>query len=158
MTNVNALRNIKITRTMRIGSFSDIFNFLTILFHIFSFFNKCDRKGSCADLPQYDEIGKLIGWDAINDCQGKICRHKCRCEYRFIHTYGERHVYRQITHVWDGGTDYYTGSNLKKYTKKQSITRRFTAYQSKINLVRQSPSSLDANKSSDRIILNRSAK
>ena len=65
-----------------------------------------------------------MGWNVSNDCQGKICRHKCRCEYRFIHTYGERHVYRQITHVWDGGTDYYTGSNLKKYTKNQSITRR----------------------------------
>ena len=92
---------------------------------IFSYFYKCDRKGSCADEPVYDATGRLIGWDAINDCQGKICRHKCRCEFRFIHSFGERQVYRQITHVWDGGNDYYTGSQLKQYNKRRSITRRF---------------------------------
>ena len=132
---------------MKIGSFTKPRISLPLCFRNFSFFYKCDRKGSCADLPQYDKNGQLIGWDAINDCQGKICRQKCRCEYRFIHTYGERHVYRQITHVWDGGTDYYTGSNLKKYTKKQSITRRFTAYQSKLNVAGRSVSILDAVKS-----------
>ena len=86
---------------------------------------KCDRKGSCADVPVHDERGRLIGWDAVNDCQGKICRHKCRCAYRFIHSFGERHVYRQITHVWDGGNDYYTGSQLKKYNKRRTIALRF---------------------------------
>ena len=113
---------------MKIGSFLNSLNCPHIVYPFFSFFFKCDRKGSCAI-----------------DCQGKICRHKCRCEYRFIHTYGERHVYRQITHVWDGGTDYYTGSNLKKYVKKQSITRRFTAYQTKVT--GRSASVLDAVKS-----------
>ena len=110
----------------------------------FSFFFKCDRKGSCADLPQYDGKGKIIGWNASNDCHGKICRHKCRCQYRFIHTYEEIQVYRQITHVWDGGADYYTGSNLEKYTKQQSITRRFTVNQSKINVIGRNASVLDA--------------
>ena len=141
--NVNASKHINRTKMMKIGSFTKPRISLPLCFRNFSFFYKCDRKGSCADLPQYDKNGQLIGWDAINDCQGKICRQKCRCEYRFIHTYGERHVYRQITHVWDGGTDYYTGSNLKKYTKKQSITRRFTAYQSKLNVAGRSASILD---------------
>ena len=104
---------------------------------IFSYFYKCDRKGSCADVPVYDATGRLIGWDAINDCQGKICRHKCRCAFRFIHSFGERQVYRQITHVWDGGNDYYTGSQLKKYNKRRSITRRFR--QSEVAAGRGSP-------------------
>ena len=85
-----------------------------------------------------------IWLNASNDCQGKICRHKCRCEYRFTHTYDEIHVYRQITNVWDGGTDYYTGCNLKKYIKKQSIQRRFTAHRSKMNVRGRSASVLDA--------------
>ena len=100
---------------------------------ILSFFFKCDRRGSCADSPSHDGNDNSIECNANNDCQGKICRYKCRCKYRFTHTYAERHAYRQITHVWDGGTDYYTGCNLKKYTKKQSIERRFTAYQSRMN-------------------------
>ena len=78
-------------------------------------------------MPQYDENANLIGWNASNDCHGKICRHKCRCEYRFIHTYDEIRVYQRITRVWDGGSDYYTGSNLKKYILKQSNTRRSTS-------------------------------
>ena len=110
--------------------------------YILSYFFKCDRRGSCADSPAYDDNGQSIGWNAINDCKGKICRYKCRCKYRFLHTYAERHAYRQITHVWDGGTDYYTGCNLKKYTKKQSIKRRFTAYQSKMNVEGRSGSVL----------------
>ena len=111
---------------MKKGSSPNSLNFSHILYPFFSFFFKCDRKG-CAI-----------------DCQGKICRYKCRCEYRFIHTYDEIHVYRQITRVWDGGTDYYTGCKLKKYAKKQSITRRYTRYQSKINDAGRSASLLDA--------------
>ena len=83
----------------------------------FSFYFKCDRKGSCANSPKYDKNGDLMQLTTSNDCKGKICRHKCRCQYRFIHTYDQIQVYRQITHVSDGGTDYYTGSNLAKYTK-----------------------------------------
>ena len=142
VVNVNALRNIQRTKMGTIGSFR-IPGIPWSLFDIFSFFFKCDRRGSCADSPTYDENGKTIGLDASNDCQGKICRHKCRCEYRFTHTYAELHVYRKITHFWDGGTDYYTGCNLKKYTKNQSIKRRFTAYRSKMNVGR-SVSVLDA--------------
>ena len=132
MVNVNALRNIKRTRMMRIGLFQISKNFGAFNSD-FSFFFKCDRRGSCAGSPTFDENGQPIELNASKNCQGKICRHKCRCEYRFTHTYAELHVYRQITHFWDGGTDYYTGCNLKKYTKKQSIERRFTAYQSRMN-------------------------
>ena len=82
-----------------------------------SFYFKCDRKGSCANSPKYDKNGNLMKLNTSNDCKGKICRHKCRCQYRFIHTYDQIQVYRQITHVSDEGTDYYTGSNLAKYTK-----------------------------------------
>ena len=138
--NVNALKNIKITKELKIGSFRNSLDNLTSWTRNFSFFLKCDRKGYCADLPQYDENGNLIGWNASNDCHGKICRHKCRCEYRFIHTYGEIHVYQQITHVSDGGSDYYTGSNLKNYILKQSNTRQLTAYQSKIKVTQRSTS------------------
>ena len=48
------------------------------------------------NIPTYKDV-KSLGWNANNDCQGKLCRHKCRCEYRCIYD----------------GTDYYTGSNLK---------------------------------------------
>ena len=125
-------------------SASDFPYFLGLNSGFFSFFFKCDRRGSCADSTTHDEDGQSIGLNASNDCQGKICRHKCRCEYRFTHTYAELHVYRQITNFWDGGTDYYTGCNLKKYTKKQSIRRRFTAYQSKMNVRDRSATFLDA--------------
>ena len=137
--NANALRNIKRTKMMRIGPYLKISG---SLIQIFSFFFKCDRRGSCAGSPTFDENGQPIELNASKNCQGKICRHKCRCEYRFTHTYAELHVYRQITHFWDGGTDYYTGCNLKKYTKQQSIKRRFTAYQSKMNVEGRSASVL----------------
>lgn len=61
----------------------------------------------------------------LNNCGGKICRYKCRCNNRFKHTEEERSVYRQIIHYWDGGIDYYTGSELIKYNKKQKYRQRY---------------------------------
>lgn len=140
IANASAIKSMQKTSIVKTGNqCSQLRISTTFVFKIliFSYFYKCDRKGSCADVPVYDATGRLIGWDAINDCQGKICRHKCRCAFRFIHSFGERQVYRQITHVWDGGNDYYTGSQLKKYNKRRSITRRFR--QSEVAAGRGSP-------------------
>ena len=65
----------------------------------------------------------------MRNCQGKICRYKCRCNNRFNHTEEELSVYRQITHFWDGGIDYYTGSEMIKHMKMKKLNEKYKRIQ-----------------------------
>ena len=86
------------------------------------FSNKCDKKGFCYFPTGKNEITN-------NNCGGKLCRYKCRCENRFKLTEEEISVYRQITHYWDGGVDYYTGNELIKHRKMKKLREEYKLLQ-----------------------------
>ena len=83
---------------------------------------KCDQKGFCHFPTRKNE-------ETNNNCGGRLCRYKCRCENRFKLTEEEISVYRQITHYWDGGVDYYTGNELIKHRKMVKLREEYKLLQ-----------------------------
>ena len=99
-----------------------IFKSMIIIVHFSKKEVKCDQKGCCSKIY-------TTKTDAtIENCNGKeinLCRYKCRCDNRFKHTEEEISVYRQITHYWDGGVDYYTGNELIKHRQMVNLREKY---------------------------------
>ena len=103
--------------------FAILFNFYLPYLRIDHFSEKCYHEGSCSNTKTSNAEGKSE--EEINHCYGKLCRYKCRCENRFKLTEEEISVYRQITHYWDGGVDYYTGNELIKYREMENLKEKY---------------------------------